>query len=77
MTDDAKLVTIAAIGLGLALAAGMLAHTKNDDAKRADLAGCRADLAVESEVADVCMAVVEQCRALVEGHACSCWRVTE
>ena len=74
MTDDAKLVTIAAIGLSLALVAGMVAHTRADDAKRSELAGCRADLAVESEVADVCMGVVEQCRALVEGHACSCWR---
>lgn len=72
MTDNI-LTIIAAIGLGLALAAGMLAHTKNDDAKRLDLAECRASLAIESEVADVCMSVVEQCRALVEGHACSCW----
>ena len=75
MTDDAKLVTIAAIGLGLALVAAMIAHTRADDAKRLDLAECRASLAIESEVADVCMSVVEQCRALVEGHACSCWRV--
>lgn len=75
MTDDAKLVTIAAIGLGLALVAAMIAHTRADDAKRLDLAECRASLAIESEVADACMAVVEQCRALVEGHACSCWRV--
>ena len=74
MTDDAKLVTIAAIGLGLALIAAMIAHTRADDAKRLDLAECRASLAIESEVADACMSVVEQCRALVEGHACSCWR---
>ena len=72
---DSTLTAIAAIGLGLALAAGMVAHTKADDRTRAELAGCRADLAVESEVADACMAAVEQIRALVEGHACSCWRV--
>lgn len=72
--NDNALTIIAAIGLGLALVAGMTAHTKHDDAKRSELAGCRVDLAVESEVADTCMSVVEQCRALVEGHACSCWR---
>lgn len=71
---DSTLTIIAAIGLSAALVAGMTAHTRADDAKRGELAGCRADLAVESEVADVCMSVVEQCRALVEGHACSCWR---
>ena len=74
---DSTLTAIAAIGLGLALVAAMIAHTRADDAKRGDLAGCRADLAVESEVADACMSVVEQCRALVEGHACSCWRAGE
>lgn len=60
-----------------ALAAGMVAHTRADDARKADLAACRADLAIEGEVADACMSVVGQCRALVEGHACSCWRVSE
>ena len=74
---DSTLTTLAAIGLGLALAAGMVAHTRNDDRVRGELAGCRADLAIEGEVADACMSVVEQCRALVEGHACSCWRVSE
>jgi hypothetical protein len=75
MTDDAKLVTIAALGLGLALVAGMLAHTKADDRVRADLAGCKAELATEREVSNACMAVVEQCRAIVESNACACWRV--
>lgn len=70
---DSTLTIIAAIGLGLALATGMLAHTKNDDRVRGELVGCRGDLAVEGEVADACMSVVEQCRALVEGHACACW----
>lgn len=74
---DSTLTIIAAIGLAAALVAGMTAHTRADDRVRGELAGCRADLAVEGEVADACMSVVEQCRAVVEGHACSCWRVTE
>ena len=69
-----RITIITALLLGLALIAAMIAHTRADDAKRGELAGCHADLAVESEVADACMSVVEQCRALVEGHACSCWR---
>lgn len=68
-----RITIITALLLGLALVAAMIAHTRADDAKRLDLAECRASLAIESEVADACMSVVEQCRALVEGHACSCW----
>lgn len=69
-----NLFTIIALLLCLALIAGMVAHTRADDRARGELAGCREGLAVEGEVADACMAVVEQCRAVVEGHACSCWR---
>lgn len=74
---DSTITTLAIIGLGLALAAGMVAHTRADDRVRGELARCHEGLAIEGEVADACMAVVEQCRALVEGHACNCWRVTE
>ena len=74
---DTILAYLAALGLGVCLTVAVLDHTRANDARKADLAACRADLAIEGEVANACMAVVEQCRALVEGHACSCWRVSE
>lgn len=71
---DTILTIVGAIGLGACLVAATLDHARRDDDVRADLTECRYELALEREVADTCMAVVEECRAVVEGHACACWR---
>ena len=75
MGDTAiALVGIAAFILMVALFAAMLDHAWRDDAVRESHADCRAELAVERIVSDTCMAVVEDCRDLIEEHACACWR---
>lgn len=71
---DAALTLIAALGLGACMTVVILDHTDRDDAVRAAHVDCRVDLATERLVADVCMATVEDCRALVEDFACTCWR---
>lgn len=74
--DDA-LCYLTAVCLAVALAVAgseMLDHLQARDAAHAD---CRAELYAERAVSDLCMSVVEQCRAIVEGHACSCWRAGE
>ena len=74
---DSTLTIIAATGLGLALAAGVVAHTRADDARREDLAACVDGWEESAALNAMCLAVADECRALVEGHACSCWRVSE
>ena len=61
-----------------ALAAGMMAHTRADDARRADLAACRGDVTdaradrdAEHAVADACLRVVERCGVAVD-ELCEC-----
>lgn len=71
---DAILTTTAALGLAAALTVALLDHAERDDAVRAAHVECRVDLAEERIVADVCMVVVEDCRALIEDMACTCWR---
>lgn len=71
---DSILCIAAALGLGAALTVAILDHAERDDAVRAAHVECRVDLAAERIVADVCMVVVEDCKALVEDMACTCWR---
>lgn len=61
-----------------ACAAGVVAHTRADDARKADLAECRGDLAdaradrdAEHAVADACLLVVERCGVAVD-ELCEC-----
>ena len=61
-----------------ALAAGVVAHTRVDDARRADLAECRGDVTdaradrdAEHAVADACLRVVERCGVAVD-ELCEC-----
>ena len=61
-----------------ALAAGVVAHTRADDARRADLAACRGDVTdaradrdAEHAVADACLRVVERCGVAVD-ELCEC-----
>lgn len=74
---DATLVLIASLGLTVCMTEVILDHTRRDDERSAAYVDCRVALHGERLVADACMATVEDCRALVEDFACTCWRPTE
>jgi hypothetical protein len=60
-----------------ALAAGVVAHTRADDARKADLAECVDGWEESATLNATCLAVADECRALVMGGACSCWMPDE
>jgi hypothetical protein len=60
-----------------ALAAGVVAHTRADDARKADLAECVDGWEESAALNATCLAVADECRALVLSGACSCWMPDE
>ena len=74
---DTILAYLAALGLGVCLTVAVLDHTRADDRRGADLADCVDGWEESAALNATCLAVADECRALVEGHACSCWRVSE
>ena len=55
----------------------VLDHTRADDARKADLADCVDGWEESAAINATCLAVVDECRALVMGGACSCWMPDE
>ena len=74
---DTILVCMAALGFGVCLTVAILDHTDRDDAARAHLVECVDGWGESAELNRACLAVADECRALVLGGACSCWMPDE